>query len=111
MNTARHCDVSVGIVPQLVLLIHDPTAPDVREQAVWAVGNIAGDEPSLRCDGCCSWRQTGRSLVSSLLQQRSMPWLWSVVAINQDSQRGRRQGTLSHLALFASAAVVLFNRS
>jgi len=41
------CIVNEGAVP---LLINLPKSPDIRvmEQAVWALGNIAGDGPQLR---------------------------------------------------------------
>ena len=39
--------VEKGAVPMLVQLLNSPN-DDVREQAVWALGNIAGDSPRLR---------------------------------------------------------------
>ena len=39
--------VNHGAVPLFVKLLESPNA-DVREQAVWALGNIAGDNPQSR---------------------------------------------------------------
>ena len=39
--------IESGAVPFLIQLLSSPTA-DVREQAVWALGNIAGDSPRCR---------------------------------------------------------------
>ena len=39
--------VDAGAVPLFVQLLRSPN-PDVREQAVWALGNIAGDSPACR---------------------------------------------------------------
>jgi len=39
--------VDAGAVPVLVRLLSSPVA-DIREQAAWCIGNIAGDSPALR---------------------------------------------------------------
>ena len=39
--------VNAGAVPQFVRLLSSPSS-NVAEQAVWALGNIAGDGPVLR---------------------------------------------------------------
>jgi HEAT repeat protein len=39
--------VQANAVPIFIQLLASPEA-DVREQAVWALGNIAGDSPELR---------------------------------------------------------------
>ena len=39
--------VQAKAVPIFIQLLASPEA-DVREQAVWALGNIAGDSPELR---------------------------------------------------------------
>ena len=42
-----HAVTDAGAVPQFVQLMSSPS-DDVREQAVWALGNIAGDSPECR---------------------------------------------------------------
>jgi hypothetical protein len=42
-----HYVAKEGAIPQLMQLLHSPNG-DVREQAMWALGNLAGDGPSLR---------------------------------------------------------------
>ena len=39
--------VDMGAIPHLVALL-DSVSPDVREQAAWALGNVAGDGPDYR---------------------------------------------------------------
>jgi importin subunit alpha-1 len=39
--------IGSGAVPEFIRLLASPTF-DVREQAVWALGNIAGDSPACR---------------------------------------------------------------
>merc|ERR1719421_2614170 len=39
--------IGAGVVPRFVQLLQSPN-DDVREQAVWALGNIAGDSPNFR---------------------------------------------------------------
>ncbi|KAL3538295.1 hypothetical protein ACH5RR_001661 [Cinchona calisaya] len=48
-GTSEHTRVVIenGAVPKFVQLLHSAN-DDVREQAVWALGNIAGDSPSCR---------------------------------------------------------------
>ena len=48
-GTSEHTKLVVekGAVPEFVLLLSSPN-DDVREQAVWALGNIAGDSAALR---------------------------------------------------------------
>ena len=48
-GTSKHTHVCVekGAVPMFVQLLNSPN-DDVREQAVWALGNIAGDSAKLR---------------------------------------------------------------
>ena len=50
-GTSEHTHVCVekGAVPMFVQLLNSPN-DDVREQAVWALGNIAGDSAKLRDD-------------------------------------------------------------
>ena len=45
-GTAEHTRVVIdhGAIPKFVELLMSPN-DDVREQAVWALGNIAGDSP------------------------------------------------------------------
>lgn len=40
--------VECGAVAALVALVGGGAGDDVREQAVWALGNVAGDSPSCR---------------------------------------------------------------
>lgn len=48
-GTAEHTQVVIAAqaVPEFIRLLSSPVA-DVREQAVWALGNIAGDSPNCR---------------------------------------------------------------
>ena len=48
-GTAEHTQVVINAqaVPEFIKLLSSPV-PDVREQAVWALGNIAGDSPACR---------------------------------------------------------------
>ncbi|KAK0456692.1 armadillo-type protein [Armillaria borealis] len=48
-GTAEHTQVVIGAqaVPEFINLLSSPVH-DVREQAVWALGNIAGDSPQCR---------------------------------------------------------------
>lgn len=48
-GTAEHTQVVINAqaVPEFIKLLSSPV-PDVREQAVWALGNIAGDSPQCR---------------------------------------------------------------
>jgi HEAT repeat protein len=39
--------INAGAVPEFINLLSSPVL-DVREQAVWALGNIAGDSPQCR---------------------------------------------------------------
>lgn len=41
------CVVEAGTVPLFIRMLRSPNT-DVKEQAVWALGNIAGDSPQLR---------------------------------------------------------------
>ena len=54
------CVVEAGTVPLFIRMLRSPNA-DVKEQAVWALGNIAGDSPQLR-DLCL-----GNAVMESLL--------------------------------------------
>lgn len=40
--------VECGAIPVLVGLVATVGSDDVREQAVWALGNVAGDSPRCR---------------------------------------------------------------
>lgn len=48
-GTAHHTQmvITAGAVPEFIKLLSSPVL-DVREQAVWALGNIAGDSPKCR---------------------------------------------------------------
>lgn len=48
-GTAEHTQfvIDAGSIPQFINLLSSNVA-DVREQAVWALGNIAGDSPKCR---------------------------------------------------------------
>ncbi|CAI9284122.1 unnamed protein product [Lactuca saligna] len=48
-GTSEHTKVVIdhGVVPIFVKLLASPS-DDVREQAVWALGNVAGDSPKCR---------------------------------------------------------------
>jgi hypothetical protein len=50
-GTSKHTKVVIdyGAIPIFVSLLHAPNE-EVREQAVWALGNIAGDSPDFRDD-------------------------------------------------------------
>ena len=39
--------VNQGVLPPLIKLLDSPSI-EIREQAVWALGNIAGDSPEMR---------------------------------------------------------------
>ena len=55
------CVVEAGTVPLFIRMLHSPNT-DVKEQAVWALGNIAGDSPQLR-DLCLE-----HNMMASLLE-------------------------------------------
>jgi len=40
--------INAGAVPAFIKLLSSSPVPDIREQAVWALGNIAGDSPACR---------------------------------------------------------------
>ena len=46
-SAQTRCVVEAGAVPVLIGLLRSPH-DEVRDQAVWALGNVAGDSPECR---------------------------------------------------------------
>ena len=61
--------IDCGAIPVFVRILSSPSE-EVREQAVWALGNIAGDHPTTR--GACSL-QSFTTPVQSIRGWKPMP--------------------------------------
>eukprot|EP00511_Aplanochytrium_stocchinoi_P001499 CAMPEP_0204842746 /NCGR_PEP_ID=MMETSP1346-20131115/47571_1 /ASSEMBLY_ACC=CAM_ASM_000771 /TAXON_ID=215587 /ORGANISM="Aplanochytrium stocchinoi, Strain GSBS06" /LENGTH=522 /DNA_ID=CAMNT_0051981767 /DNA_START=52 /DNA_END=1617 /DNA_ORIENTATION=- len=73
--------VEAGILPHLVVLLKSPAA-DVREQAVWCLGNIAGDKSEFRdmvltSPGALEGLLLNMQNPSGVAMQRNVAWTLS----------------------------------
>ena len=97
---------SLGAIPLFVTLLSSPNS-DLREQCVWALGNIAGDNPSLRdqCIRAGMLEQLLQVLRTSEKQSMVRNAVWAL----GNACRGKPPAPLQHVSIALPALANLIH--
>lgn len=98
--------INAHAVPEFIKLLSS-SVPDVREQAVWALGNIAGDSP--QCRDYVLQQGALRPLLNLLSENNKLSMLRNATWTLSNFCRGKSPQPDWELVRHLSLSTVLFN--